>query len=57
MGFDGFDVELNTEGEPSALVGSIQKFSTERWLLQFHDGVFEGLSAEVRVVPQSAHQE
>lgn len=29
MGFDGFDVELNTEGEPSALVGSIQKFSTE----------------------------
>lgn len=29
MGFDDFDVELNTEGEPSALVGSIQKFSTE----------------------------
>ncbi len=29
MGFDGFDVELNTEGELSALVGSIQKFSTE----------------------------
>ena len=29
MGFDGIDAKLNREGELSALVGSIQKFSTE----------------------------
>ncbi len=29
MSSDSFDLELHREGEPSALVGSIQKFSTE----------------------------
>ena len=53
MGFDGFDVELNTEGEPSALVGSIQKFSTEDGPGIRTTVFFEGLSAEVRMVPQS----